>query len=161
MTQPQKNTVLVFAIVAGLASLPLTWMTIRAAQFEGGVGGILNAALGGMTLDVTGLNGHVTFLVETPIWLIVAVAIGANVLQLMRHSAMFAIPAWAEWLTALVATAWVSVAVFIAWFSDQATLGVGTLLGLFCAMAPLLCLAISTPAQEAKPHAAGSMPEER
>ena len=36
MTQPQKNTALVFAIAAGLISLPLTWMTIRGATIQGG-----------------------------------------------------------------------------------------------------------------------------
>jgi len=53
---------------------------------------MFNSAFGGMTIDVTGLNGHVTFLFKTPIWFIVCVAIAANALQLMGNSKTFAIP---------------------------------------------------------------------
>ncbi len=146
MTQPQKNTALAFAIVAALISLPLTWMTIRATpQIQGGLGDLgelFGAMLGEMTVNVTGLSGHLTFPFKTPIWLIVAVAIAANVLQLMRNSKVFAIPRFAEWVAALVAIAWIGLAVTLALFSGKATIGVGSLLGLASAVIPILCLAI-------------------
>lgn len=149
MTQPQKNTALVFGIVAGLASLPVTWMTLHNAQMEGGLGEMFNSAFGGgITLNVTALNGHVTFLVETPIWLVVGVAITANVLQLMRSSKMFAVSLAFAWLTAIVAVAGIGFIVVSALVSGKATLGVGALLGVVSAMVPLFCLAIRSSGEQ-------------
>ena len=142
MTQPQKNTALAFASVAGLISLPLTWMNIRGATIQGGFGDMFNSAFVPITIDVTGLNGHVTFLFETPLWLIIGVAIAASLLQLMRNSKMFAIPRFAEWLTAIVAVAWISLAVIVALFSGTASLGIGCLFGLASAVIPVICLAV-------------------
>ena len=148
MTQSQKNTALAIAIVAGLISLPLTWMTIRGATIQGGLGEMFNSMLGGMTIDVTGLNGHVTFLFKTPIWFIVGVAIAASVLQLMHNFEMFAISRIVEWLTSIVAVAWVLIAIIIALFSGQASLGIGSLLGLASSVIPVVCLAIPTPRKQ-------------
>jgi len=142
MTQPQKNTVLAFAIVAGVISLPLPWMTITEATIQGGFGNMLNSPFGRLTIDVTGLNGHVTFLFKMPIWFIVGIAIAASVLQLMHNSKMFAIPRFAEWLTSIVAVTWVAFAIIIALLSGKATLGIGSLLGLASAVIPVVCLAI-------------------
>ncbi len=97
MNQQTKNTMLVVAILAGLLSLPTTWMTIRNAQFQGGMGEMFNTAFNNMTIDVTGLNGHVTFLVKTPIWLIVVLAIAASAMQLMQASQAFAVPQLLVW----------------------------------------------------------------
>ncbi|WP_339748157.1 hypothetical protein [uncultured Rubinisphaera sp.] len=147
MTQPQKNTALAAAIVAALLSLPLTWMTIQNAEIQGGFGNMFNY-LGGMTINVTGLNGNVTFLFKTPIWFIVCIAIGASVLQLMAGSKSFAIPRFAQWATAIIATTWIGLAVIIAISSDKATLGIGALLGLLSAIIPMVCLFMSTSASE-------------
>jgi hypothetical protein len=140
--QQHKNSLLALAIVAGLLSLPMTWMTIRGAQILGGFGEMFNFAFDGMTIDVTGLNGHLTFLVKTPIWFIILVAIAASVVQLMRGSKTFAIPSAVEWGIACVAVAWVGLALVIALFSGKASLGIGALLGLFAAATPfaMLCL---------------------
>lgn len=142
MTQPQKNTALALAIVAGLISLPLTWMTIHGATIEGGLGDMFHSAFGGLSIDVTGLNGHVTLLFKTPIWFIVGVAIAASALQLMHNSRMFAIPRFAEWLTSIVAVAWVALAIMVALLSGKASLGIGSLLGLASAVIPVVCLAV-------------------
>lgn len=149
MTQPQKNTALTFAIIAGLFSLPLTWMTIRGARMQGGLGDMFNSMLGEMTVNVTGLNGHLTFLVKTPIWFIVSVAIAASVLQLMQSSKTFAIPHVVEWLTAIVAVAWVFFPIVMVLFSDKATLGIGLLLGFVSAVIPAICLATSSSQKQA------------
>ncbi len=146
MTKPQKNTALVAAIVAALLSLPLAWMTIQDAQIQGDFGNMLNMfnLLGGMTINVTGLNGSVTLLFKVPIWFIVCIAIGANALQLMAGSKSFAIPKLAQWVTAIVATAWIGLAVFVALSSGKVTLGIGALLGLLSATIPVVCLFMST-----------------
>ena len=83
MKQQHKNSLLALAIFCGLLSLPMTWLTIRDAQIQSGFGEMFNSAFGGITIDVTGLNGHLTFLVKTPIWFIVLLAIAASSLQLM------------------------------------------------------------------------------
>ena len=145
MTQPQKNTTLALGIVAGLLSLPLPWMTLRGATMQGNIGDMFNAQFGEMTIDVTGLNGHVTILFKTPLWFIVGVAITANVLQLMRNSKSFAIPRSAEWLAAIVAVVWIVLAILVALFSGKATPGIGSLLGLASAVIPVVCLTVSSP----------------
>ena len=148
MTQPQKNTALVGAIAAAVLSLPLTWMTISGAQFEGPFGDLFGQHFGTITLDATGLNGYVTVGVKAPIWFIMGVAIAASVLQLMSDSKVFAIPKFAEWLAAVVAVAWTGVAIVVALFSGQATLGIGAVLGFLAAATPLACLlAPSAPTQ--------------
>jgi len=146
MTQPQKNTALATAIVAAILSLPLTWMTIRNAQIQGGFG-MFNSP-GGMTLDVTALNGHVTFLFKTPLWFVVCVAIAANVLQLMAGSRAFAIPKIAQWATAIIATAWIGLVVVLIIPSGKATLGIGAMLGLLSAVIPIACLLMMSPNSE-------------
>ncbi|WP_417395955.1 hypothetical protein [Gimesia chilikensis] len=147
MTQPQKNTALAAAILAGLLSLPLTWMTIQNAQIQGGFGNMFNS-LGGISLNVTGLNGHVRFLFKTPIWLIVCMAMLANVLQLMAGSKSFTIPRLIQWATAMIATAWIGLTVILAISSDQATLGIGALVGAMSAAIPVVCLYLSSPESE-------------
>jgi hypothetical protein len=145
MTQPQKNTALALAIVAGVMSLPLPWMTIRGATIQSGPGHIFHSASDGLTIDVTGLNGHVTLLFKTPIWFIVGVAIAASVLQLMHHSGMFAVPRFAEWLTSIIAVAWVAPAIIVAMLSGKTAPGLGLLLGLAAAVIPVVCLTIPAP----------------
>ena len=126
----------------------MTWMTIHGAQIQGGFGDMFNSTFGGMTIAVTGLNGHLTFLVKTPIWFIVLVAIAASVLQLMRGSKTFAIPRAAEWGVASLAVGWIGIAIVIALFSGKASLGIGALLGLTSAVVPLAMLLAPSPAPD-------------
>lgn len=94
MDTKQQNTLLVGAVLAGLLSLPMTWLTIHNVQpsFGNGLGGLFSSEFPRMSLDVNGLNGHLTLLIKSPIWFVVAIAIGASVLQLMKHSKAFADP---------------------------------------------------------------------
>jgi len=141
MNPKQKNTLLAAGIVSGLMSLPMTWMTIPTAemQIEGG-GDLFNSAFQGMTFDITGLNGHVTLLLKTPLWFVVGIAIALNVLQLMRSSDAFAIPKSALWIVAIGAAIWITIPMIMVLSSGEATLGIGWFLGLCCAAAPLVCL---------------------
>ena len=142
MNPKQKNTLLAAGIVSGLMSLPMTWMTIRNAdvKINGGFGDMLDSAFQGMTFDVTGLNGHVTLLFKTPLWFVVAIAIVANALQLMRSSDVFVIPKSALRIVVIGATIWVTLPMINVLLTGDATLGIGALLGLCCAAAPLVCL---------------------
>ena len=146
MTRPQKNSALVGAIVLAVVSLPLTWMSIQNAQLQGEFGALFGKAFRGISLDVTGLNGNITFLVETPIWFIICVVILASVLQLMNGSKTFAIPILAEWITAALAIGWTGLAVILGSISDEATLGMGAILGFFSAVIPCACLLLQTSA---------------
>ncbi|MEN1681041.1 MAG: hypothetical protein AAGJ46_15745 [Planctomycetota bacterium] len=142
MNSKQRNSLSLVGVLLGLASLPLTWMTIRNPTLTFDVGGF-QPQLGGlmpmMAMDVTALNGHVTLLFKTPIWLIVGGAILANLLVVLRGTDLFEVPTAAIWVIALLAGAW-SVVPLVASFSGQATPGIGLLLGLACAAMPIICL---------------------
>jgi uncharacterized paraquat-inducible protein A len=142
MNSKQKNTALVASTVSGLFSLPLTWMTIPNAplQVGGVVGDFFNSVFQGLSVEVTGLNGYVTVFIKTPLWFVVCIAIGASLLQLIRHSTVFAIPRLALWGTAMVAVIWTSIPVGLILITGKASVGVGWLLGIFCALVPLVCL---------------------
>lgn len=148
MTQPQKNTLRAIAIVVGLLSLPMTWMTLTGGTMRSPFGETLGFPVGGMTINVTGLNGSITFLVKTPVWFVVGVAILANALQMMKNTKVFAVPAAAEWVTAILAVGWVTVAILVGIGSEKASLGIGAVLGLVCAAIPLVCLLVKSPPEE-------------
>lgn len=162
MNTKQKNTALVAAILAGLLSLPLTWLTIRNAEisFNGPMAGMFNSAMMGMTLSVTGFSGRVTFLFTTPIWLLVVISIGASVLQLMRHSKAFEIPKVAEWITAVIGVVWMSIPVFLAMTSGKVGIGVGWLLGMACAIVPLYFLIFEQQGMASTIDTASSVPDQ-
>ena len=127
-------------------------MTIRGATIQGGIGDVFNFALADMTFNVTGLKGYVTLLFRIPFWFMIGMAIAANLLQIMQHSRVFAIPRFADWLAACVAVALIALTIILAVSSGEATLGIGSLLGFVSAVIPVLCLAIpSTPEQAADP----------
>lgn len=153
MTQPQKNTAAVFAIIAGLISLPLTWMTISGAQLNGQLvngdhGNPVSFPFPISNINVTGFNGHITLFFKTPVWLVVSIAIVSNILQLMHNTVQFAVPRFAQWLTALFGVTWICMAILVVLFSNEASLGIGSLLGLFCAAVALICLVIPTSTQQ-------------
>ncbi|MBN2024374.1 MAG: hypothetical protein JW809_16445 [Pirellulales bacterium] len=60
----------------------------------------------------------------------------------MRNSPLFAIPRFLEWATAVVAVAWIGLALVILLLSGKATSGFGFLLALTSAVIPVVCLAI-------------------
>ncbi len=142
MTAKQKNSLIIAAIVAGLLSLPMAWLTVQNARLSipGGFGGTFPSMLGSMSFNVTGFNGSVTFLIKAPIWFIVGVAIAANVLQLLRNSPSVEIPKLAEWITAIVGVIWTTIPILLALGSGRVTPALGWLLGVFCAATPLVCL---------------------
>ncbi len=153
MNAKQKNSLLVAAIVSGLLSLPMTWLTIRNAQVSGGFGDLF-APFGGMSINVTALSGSITLLVKVPIWFVVCVSIAASAVQLMRGSDAFAIPKFVEWGLAVLGVVWTTIPLLLALGGGNATLAMGWILGLFCAVVPLLCLIVPTqPGPASRPGA--------
>ena len=148
MTPPQRNTLLAVGIVCGLLALPTTWLTIDGGEisFEGPGGNSLELDFGlpGMNLAVTGLNGFVDLPVRTPLWLIISVAIGAGVLQLLRGTGQFALPPALLWITAGFVALWVLAVLIMALSNGKASLGIGALLGLASAVIPLVSLCVAT-----------------
>lgn len=140
MNTKQRNTFLASAIAAGLFSLPATWMQFR--NFETRVGAIgerRKAVLHGASHDVTGLDGDVSFLFPVPIWVVVCVAIGASLLHFMRESDHFAVSRWAIWATGSFAIVWMVIPLAVSLSPDHTILGIGTLLGIYSAIVPLIC----------------------
>jgi hypothetical protein len=137
---------LLLSIFAGLLSLPLTWMTIvSGVNFNP----VLSPPFSAMTLDITGLNGHVTFLFQAPLWFIACIAILANVLQFLHHTKTFAVNRTAEWLTAVIAAAWIGLALIVG-LADGATPGIGALMALISVVIPIVCLVVPSKSEETK-----------
>jgi hypothetical protein len=144
MKQQHKNSLLALAVVAGLLSVPMTWMTIRGVRMPGDLGDFFNSVLNEVAVEVTGLNGHFTLFIRTPIWFVVLVAIAASVVQFMRQSSTFAIPQAVEWGTAVLAVAWIVPALAIALYAGKASIGMGAILGLLSAATPIAMLCLPT-----------------
>ncbi len=144
MNTKQRNTFLASAIASGLFSLPATWMHFR--NFESRVGAIgeqRSTVLRGVSHSVTGVDGDVSFLFTVPIWVVVCIAIGASLLHFMRESDRFAVSMWAIWATGSFAIAWMVVPLAVSLTPDHTILGIGTLLGIYCAAVPLICAILS------------------
>ncbi len=135
-------------MVTGPVSLPMPWMSVSGAQIDGSLGELATATLGDITVNANAFNGHITFLVKTPIWFIVAVAIAASVLQLMENSPAFSIPPLAQWLTATAGVVWIGLVVVLPVFAENAALGIGALVGMVAAVIPLVFLWLASPDEE-------------
>lgn len=135
MNAETRRLLLSGAILLSLLSLPMTWMTIHDPEVTGGFGGML--PLAGLSLDVTGLNGHVNFLVQTPLWFVVCVIAGASVMEWMHYGGVAKIPRPVVLMVGGAGLVWVGIAILTALGSGKASLGLGSILALAGAV---LCL---------------------
>lgn len=145
MNPKQKNTLLASAIIAGVLAVPMTWFTIHNPQFDlrgGPFSAMFNMQnFNGMPLNVTGFNGSVSlFGISAPLWFVAMLAIGASGLQYLRNSPTFEIPRIAEWIVATIACAWTTIPILFGLGMGKASLGMGWVLGTYCAVAPLAAL---------------------
>lgn len=138
MNDQTRTSLLVVGIIAGALSIPMTWFTIHNAQMNGPFPGM--SFPGGMSFDVTGLNGSITFLFKIPIWFLSLAAVGANVLQLLRNNAAFPVSKVVDGILAGVACVWIAIGVLTS--LSGASLGIGAILGLAAAVIPLVTLFI-------------------
>ncbi|GAB5439756.1 MAG: hypothetical protein Fues2KO_01050 [Fuerstiella sp.] len=133
MNLQNRRLLLAGAVVLGLLSLPMTWMTIHNAQISGGM-----FSMPGMSLDVTGLNGHVTLLVKTPLWFVVSVIVAAAVAQWMHFTGTITVPRPLAAVLSIAGLGWVGLAIVISLASSQASLGLGALIALAAAVMTLI-----------------------
>ncbi len=133
-----KNNAIILGVGAMLAlviSLPLEWMTIHNArmQFSGGFqgfGGMMSSSFGPMTVKVTGINGHITFLATLPIWLIVVVGLIGILLAFLNCLRVTSLPKFTALVPLSLSTLYVVVAFLITIGSSEATVGAGIFVAL-------------------------------
>ncbi|GAA4445650.1 hypothetical protein [Novipirellula rosea] len=148
-----QNGLLAAAIVAGLLSLPSTWMTIRNANIRitpnfGGqlitpdadFANLIIPRVTNTSFDVTGLNGRVTLLATFPIWLVISIAIAGCLFQIAGKFDAIAFPRMLLWFIAISALALTVLPLVIALGSGRASPGIGWFLGLACAVTPVVVL---------------------
>ena len=133
----KNNAILmgVGAILALVISLPLEWMTIHNApmQFNGGpqgLGNMIAPSLTTMTVKVTGINGHITFLVKLPIWLIVVVGMIGVLLAVLNCLRVASIPRIAVLIPLSLSTLYVVITLVITIGIEEATVGIGIFIAL-------------------------------
>ncbi|MHC4745212.1 MAG: hypothetical protein ACYS8Z_25125 [Planctomycetota bacterium] len=133
-----KNNSIIMGIGAMLTliiSLPLEWMTIHNArmQFSGGFqrfGERMSSSLGGMSVKVTGINGHITFLAKLPVWLIVVVGLIGTILAFLNCLRVASLPKFVPLIPLSISALYVVVALLITIGSSEATVGVGVFVAL-------------------------------
>ena len=148
MTIPQSNTLLTFAIVAGLLSLPMNWFTFNTLETVASnveYWQYYNPTLQlHSTVYVTGLTGKVPHPIEIPAWFIIAIAISASAMQFMAQSTRFAVPKSVAWITTIIGVAWI---LFLPMRpgSQHVSISIGFWLAVFCTCGPLACLWFTRP----------------
>lgn len=136
------------SLVALAASVPMVWFTIHESQltFTGPFGNseTLSPPSGGMmtmALDVTGLNGTLTLLVELPIWGVVAIGGVGVLLALSNRLGATRLPGLLPVVCVAIALVFTFSGLAVGIASSQADLGAGAVvasLGLLVSVALLL-----------------------
>lgn len=134
-----KNRVLLSAVAMGLllCSIPTTWMTINNASltfdapmfgdsspFGQGGPSLQMPSLGGMAINVTGLNGHITLGTKAPIWLLVVVAVGAIGVGALNAAGVTSVPTTVPLVILGVVGIFFAAGLFVT-FGGEATLAIG------------------------------------
>lgn len=133
-----NNNALIMGIASLLAlalSLPLEWMTIHNAhmQLSGGMQGFgqhMGSSMGTMTLQVTGINGSITFLAKVPIWLIVGLGMVGSGLALLNALGAASLPKLVPLIPLVLAAFYTGIAIAVAIASAEASLGIGAFIAL-------------------------------
>lgn len=130
MSRQSKNSLFATGALLGLASLPMTWLTVpvEAAKMGGAVGPFLSM-IGRSDYSLTGLSGSVTLLAPIPIWFLLAISIGLNLLGLARESSFFAAPRHVVSLVACGTLLLMVVPVLLHVGGGQISLGFGWIVG--------------------------------
>jgi hypothetical protein len=143
MNVKRKNTVRATAIGEGLISLLMAWFSVLKV-LEFGFGN-------GFNMDAYAWNSHVTLFIKMPVWFIVMLSIAANVLQYMSYSRNFEVSKAVEWGVAGFAALCMSLPFYSSIASSREfTVGLGWMLGMYCAIVPLICL-FARPAEAPTP----------
>ena len=149
MTTARKNTLLASAIIAGVISLPMTW--IHAANVDAelntelpsGMAELFGGMLKGMEFDVSGTQGTIPILGGLPFWGAVAIAAIASIAQLLNGSSSFDVPSIALWLLAIVGSATISLPIVSGLFGTaEISPRLGWFVALYAGFVPVLVLAL-------------------
>ncbi len=152
-----KNNALILIIGAMLVlviSLPLEWMSIQnaSANFSGPfqeLGNRMTQTLGKVSMSVTGLNGHVTFLFKMPIWLIVVIGLIGALLSMLNTLKVTSMPQPVPLILLGFSILYMIIALLIAIGSGNASVGIGVFVGLLGnGLAIIHVLAGQSPEQE-------------
>jgi hypothetical protein len=133
----KNNAVLlgISAILALAVSLPLVWMTIHEAHIElsggmPGFRGMPRPSVPAMNFEVTGINGHITFLAKVPIWLIVVVGMAGVLLALLNGLGAASLSRVVPLIPLSAAAVYILIALVIAVGSEKASVGAGVFVAL-------------------------------
>ena len=153
MKTATQNGLLAAAIVAGLLSLPTVWMTLSntSIQFTPNVGGqiltrntdfsnVIIPNVMNTRFEVTGLNGHIRFLVKVPIWLVVVLGMVSCLFLILNNLPMLSFPRGLLWCICVVSFVYTTLPVLIGLTSGRVAPGIGWFLGLFCSAVPFIVL---------------------
>lgn len=132
MNERHRNTTLVAAIVCGLVSLYLPWLTHHIGPDQGPFAG-----LGAAFPSSTGLTGSITLVVAFPFWMFAVLGMSASGMQLLRISPHFDSTPVVESLLSVLATVGVVAVVFVE--GKDTTPGLGWVFALLAALLPLSC----------------------
>ncbi len=134
MTPKQLTGLLLAGVLAGIISLPTTWVTFHPAK-GGPVSFVdwIGFTLGDPTITVTGFTGHTFIPCDVPLWVIVSISIGAAALRLMQlqNSSTFALPMVKG--IAMIGAIWVTVVFLLMLVGERDSVGIGGFLALICA----------------------------
>lgn len=132
MNKSKNNRIvaLVAAFILMLCALPTEWMVISNASVTSGgfPGGFPNFA--GMSLSVTGLNGHISLGVKMPIWLIVVIGIVGLILAFLNTARITELPNGALIIPLGISLLFVMFGIGVGVFSNDASLSIGGFLAL-------------------------------
>ena len=153
MSLPRRNALLSLAIVAGLLSLPTTWLKFTKTKFtitpnfggrilnqDSDFKSMLAQKVTKTSLSLTGLNGSVSLILDIPIWLIATLAIMSNILILADAHAGIDFPRAVLWAFSIAATCLATLPALIAIAVENVTPGIGWAFGLVAAIVPLSVL---------------------
>lgn len=133
-----KNNAILLGISAILAlavSVPLVWMTVHEGHIElsGGPPGFNRMpapSVPAINFEVTGINGHITFLTKVPIWLIVAVGIAGVLLALLNCLGAASLSRVVPLIPLSASAVYILIALVVAVGSEKASVGAGTFVAL-------------------------------
>ena len=140
----KRNSAVLCAVVAALASLPLCWMTLHDVEVTSRGNELTNelfSGIGGLlprTMQLTALQGHL-FGGALPLWGLSLLVVLANLVLLVRRAKQFYVPEALPLVLALAAMALMLVPLLVAG-SAKATLGPGWLLCFAASLVPVVYL---------------------
>ena len=121
----------IFAILALVVSLPMEWITLHKASFvpDRTFGNFSNMLPNTIAMSITGLNGHITWLVKMPIWFIVVIGIAGVVISVLIGIRAILLPTWALLIPIVFSGIYMFIGLSVG-LKEQASIGIGLIVAL-------------------------------